>query len=531
MHAVLVVSYALVIQFLTMVVTRSVTINFFVLLLMVVAFAVTMAVVGFRGGFIKQKLETVYLYDVRVALFTKMVHQPVGRILTQQVGNSVAQLTNQLELLRTNYLSAMLEMMSLALQFGLAFGYALFLNGGLAITILLLEIPAVLVPILAKNILAKAKTPVITQMAHYTATMTNWVQGLTTIKNFGRESTFTRLHEQEAQALTAAEQHDILIRKIIAGLSALSGDAVYLGTWLIGTYLVLHRQLGVPQLMAFAQLSVSISFPVEALTDMLTELLGGRQLFARYQKQLTADMPLAKLITAPTAPAQSFLAFDHVSVAAADKEILHDINLHFQAKDRVVVVGESGAGKSTLVNTIFGYQSQVSGRVFVAGVPVSSSTAQFVTDAIGFQSQKTFIFDASVRDNLTLFDDQVSEAAIMHVLAAVHLDTWVVNQPAGLATLIGTSGNELSGGERQRLALARNLLKPKHFLVLDELTSGLDQQHAKMVEQVLFSLPMGFMLITHQFDAELLQQADYVVQIKQHQAKVLSPAAIQALLS
>ena len=508
LHALITISYAKVIEFLTQVITGKVQIAFGYLVVFCLAFASLTALINVIGGYFKGRVINGAMQHLRQQVFGHFI--TATDLKDETVGAKVSYLTAKADVIEQNYIGSFVMGLSLCCQLLLALGFAFAINVPLTVMVLVLEVPAVLLPFLSQDRLKRAKAPVLRQLESYTATVTNWLSGLTVIRNFGREQLFHQRHAVQTTALNAAQNQDVLIRKIISGWSQFFSDLVYLGTWLIGGLFVLRYGLSFAAFIGFTQLSSAISFPLEMASDVFTDYFGGRRAYLEFVPLLSAKATFHPRYPVLLTTTSNFITYDHATIADQQQPLLENVTLNVDRREKIIVIGESGTGKSTLINTLFGEHQLTAGTITVNGQPLSTLTTGDVPSLIGFQEQSTFIFDGTVADNLTLFKTGYTTQQLMTALKMAGLTA----TPAFLKTSVSTTGSRLSGGERQRIGLARNLLAAKPFMIFDELSSGLDKATASALEQRLFSLDVGFIYITHNYDTDLLRQADRVLCVK-----------------
>ncbi len=162
-----------------------------------------------------------------------------------------------------------------------------------------------------------------------------------------------------------------------------------------------------------------------------------------------------------------------------------DISLQAQPGETIALVGPTGAGKSTLLHLIARFYEPDSGRILLDGHPLSDLSKEWLRDHLGYVTQESFLFNATLRDNLLLARPDASDTEIRAALDAANALGFVEELPEGLDTLAGERGTRFSGGERQRLSIARALLRNPPILLLDEATSALDNRTEKLVQQAL----------------------------------------------
>jgi len=198
-------------------------------------------------------------------------------------------------------------------------------------------------------------------------------------------------------------------------------------------------------------------------------------------------------------PLSSGVEVDDVSFAYQESTpVLTGVSLEIPSRTMVAIVGASGAGKTTLLDLIMGLMLPDSGVIRLDGRELTESLMQSMRRWIGYVGQDTFLFNASVRENLLWGAPEADETAIEQVLRTVRAE-FVHDLPNGLDTPVGDRGGLLSGGQRQRLSLARALLREPHFLVLDEATSALDMDNESRIMRAVNDLrgAMTILIVSH----------------------------------
>jgi ATP-binding cassette, subfamily B, bacterial MsbA len=185
------------------------------------------------------------------------------------------------------------------------------------------------------------------------------------------------------------------------------------------------------------------------------------------------------------------VCFSYEGNGQAAREILRDVNLEVKAGEILALVGSSGAGKSTLVHLIPRFFDVTSGRLLIDGHDVREITLASLRSQIGIVTQETVLFNDTVRNNIAYGQPGVPQKAVEAAARAALAHDFIMELPAGYATVIGERGVRLSGGERQRIAVARALLKNAPILILDEATSALDSESEALVQSALQNLMAG----------------------------------------
>ncbi len=178
---------------------------------------------------------------------------------------------------------------------------------------------------------------------------------------------------------------------------------------------------------------------------------------------------------------------------------------------KTALVGETGSGKTTCAYLVARLYDATEGSVAIDGIDVRELTFESLTSAVGVVSQETYLFHASVRENLrfakpTATDEEVEDAA-----RAAQIHELVASLPEGYETVVGERGYRFSGGEKQRIAIARTILRNPPVLVLDEATSSLDTQTERLVQEALERLSEGRTTIAIAHRLSTVRDADQIV--------------------
>ncbi|MGD9647820.1 MAG: ABC transporter ATP-binding protein, partial [Pirellulales bacterium] len=194
--------------------------------------------------------------------------------------------------------------------------------------------------------------------------------------------------------------------------------------------------------------------------------------------------------------------------------VLEDVSLRVPAGQTVAIVGESGCGKSTLLKLLLRFHSPNQGQILLDGTDLRDFDLTSVRDRCGMVTQDTFVFDATIRENISLGAPQASLAEVVAAARSAGLDEFINSLPQRYDTIVGERGANLSGGQRQRLAIARALVNRPDVLVFDEATSQLDTTTERHIQDNLRTALAGqtVILVAHRLstvrDADLIYVLD-----------------------
>ena len=168
--------------------------------------------------------------------------------------------------------------------------------------------------------------------------------------------------------------------------------------------------------------------------------------------------------------------FENVSFAHGDLPVIRDVTFEIPARQITVLQGPSGTGKTTIIDLLCGLHSPDSGRITIDGVDLNDIDMGAWRQMIGYVPQELNLLHGSIRENVTLGDETISDERVLDALAQAGASEFVASLPDGLSTDVGSMGGKLSGGQRQRISIARALVIEPAMLILDEVTSALDPE-------------------------------------------------------
>jgi len=192
-----------------------------------------------------------------------------------------------------------------------------------------------------------------------------------------------------------------------------------------------------------------------------------------------------------------------------DRLVLDNISLEINSGQKVAFVGLSGSGKSTLINLLLGLYEVPDQKIKIDGQDINEIKKESLRDLFSLVSQDIFLFNDTIRENLTVGHD-ISEDELIQALEVAYANEFVSKLPSGLDTNIGDSGLKLSGGQRQRLTIARAFLRNSPILLFDEATSALDNESEKMVQQALERLSSNKTVIAVAHRLSTIQDYDMI---------------------
>ncbi len=412
-------------------------------------------------------------------------------------------MTNQLDMIEESYFKIWFSVFTELFEFVVSIVLLSFISPWLTLFVLLTTAIQMIVPKVMSPLIAKKKLEQAEAAEEFTVTATEHLNGFDLLRSF-------QLGAKSLQAITAANSRwesakyrSRLLTSVARLLSFAFGQIIYVGIYFFGALLTILGQMTIGTMIAASQLVVYVASPLQSLNDDITEIRSAKEIISKLRSVLNyAQEAKAPTVDIPTK--HEGIQIEHVTFAYEDAAILRDVCVSIERGEKYLLCGPSGAGKSTLIQLITGALRPDEGRICVDGIDInnfdSGQYARFVLQC----SQNTFLFNASLKDNVTLFNDHFTDEEVIKVLKNVGLEYIFERFEDGLDEIIAQGGHELSGGERQKIALARMELYDPPVVIFDESFANIDLDAAKKLIEYVVSKPRRtVILIAHQLSDEL----------------------------
>ncbi len=427
--------------------------------------------------------------------------------LMSRITNDVTRIQGSVTFVITTMVRDFFTMVSLA-------AVMIYMDWFLAI-IALLVFPVCMLPLVKLGrMLRKVSTKSQESMARINVSLHETIGGVRIVKGFCREEFEGRRFADEAFTQFKLRIKDVAIRAIGSPLMEFLGGCAIVAILYYGGNQVIKDTSTLGTFSAFLASTLLLYEPVKRLSNIWNELQSGlaaaTRIYAIIDTPTEVEADLSAQATPPTVKRK--IEFRDVSFAYQEgRPVLNHINLSVPAGSILALVGNSGGGKSTLVNLLPRFYEITEGAILFDGQDTKGYTLHALRSQLAIVTQQTFLFNDTVRANISYGRPEASEEEILAAAEAAYASEFIQKLPQGLDSIIGEAGVLLSGGERQRISIARALLADRPILILDEATSSLDTQSEMYVQKALENLMRGrtTFVIAHRLST--VRRADHIV--------------------
>ncbi|MBQ5310641.1 MAG: ABC transporter ATP-binding protein [Oscillospiraceae bacterium] len=461
----------------------------------------------FQSLFVKRAL-----VQYKEFAFRKLTEKSISAFRSEDPSTYLSALTNDIVSIENDLLAQLFTFISRSVTFAAAIVMMLCSSVTLtliaAVSLILPLIPSVI----AGGRLKSAEQRVSDANKGFTGVLGDCLNGFSTVKSFRADEEIIKLFSESNNRLENIRMSKRRLRQTMYMLGNIMGGSSQLVVFIIGTYLALRTpDITAGTVLMFINLMGNMIFPV---TELPALIASRRAAFALSDK--LADALERNTVSGGEKMEHlgQGICLENVSFGYdEDKEVLHDISAEFEAGKAYAIVGGSGSGKSTLLDLIMAGSSSYKGNILLDGKELRQIEVSSLYDLVSVIQQNVFVFNASIKDNITMFGDFARETFERAVRSA-HLDKLIGDN--GEDHLCGTNGCSLSGGEKQRISIARSLLKNSSVLLADEATAALDARTAYQVSGEILDLKgITRIVVTHSLEQALLRRYDSILVMKE----------------
>lgn len=486
----------------------------------------------FLSYYILNPLKNRVVNELRVEMYNKMLHLPIGYFTEKRKGDLISRITNDISEVETSVVGTLEGWVRDPLTILINFGVLFYISPRLTFFIL------VFIPVIGFVIgritrsLKKQSQEVATKHGESISVLDETLSGLRVIKAFNVEALLKRRFFKVNDELLTAKNHIGYRRDLASPLSEFMGVLIFCGILWFGGQLVLKKQIGLDPsvFLAYLALFYNIINPVKTLSTSFSNMRKGTAAIERIEEVLKTPITVDDNVNGrQIASFNDKIEFRNVRFAYDDAVILDNINLTIEKGKTVALVGSSGAGKSTLADLVPRFHDVTSGEVLIDGINIKDYSLRSVRGLMSIVTQEPILFNDSIANNIRLGKEDASEEEIMQAAKIANAHSFITHKEQGYATNIGDRGSKLSGGERQRLTIARAVVKNPPILILDEATSSLDTESERLVQDAINNMMQNRTSIVIAHRLSTIRHADEIIVLQK--GKIVERGTHEQLLT
>ncbi len=503
------------------------------------------AVVLFRGLFAfgerysMEYLAQKVIYDLRNALYDHLQRLSFSFYDHAVTGQLMSRVTGDVETLRRFLGFGLINLVSNVLTLSAVLVVLFSLHWRLALVSLVTAPPAAVIVATFSRRVRPKYLAIQQQLAAITTRLQENLSGVRVVRAFAREEDEEERFDSENLGYLRRHLEAVRLWAFFFPLmNFITGAGTALLIWYGGREVILGR-LSLGSLVAFNSFLLMLIMPLRMLGWIVNlsqrAQAAGQRIFEILDTEPEVkDLPGAR----PLGRVRGEVVFENVSFSYGgppvawlaragegtggrrtpadggtrrEAPVVHDINLRVRPGETVALLGATGSGKSTLVNLIPRFYDPTAGRVLVDGTDVREVTLGSLRRQIGVVLQDTFLFSASIRENIAYGRPEATLEEVRRAARAAEIDDFIMTLPQGYDTVVGERGVGLSGGQKQRVAIARALLMDPRILILDDCTSSVDTETEQAIQRALARLMKGRTTFVIAQRLTTLRQADRIV--------------------
>lgn len=478
------------------------------LLLMAVIYAAVYFATVLCANFARNRFVRRALIQYKAYVFQKITEKSIRSFSEENTSRYISALTNDVTSIEQNRLRAIFLFAARTLWFFGALGMMFWYDWSMTLVVIGLCMLPVLVSVAFGGRLVREEKAVSDRNEGFVGMVKDLLSGFTVIKSFKSEREVEKLFSEENTQLEQKKYRRQMTAATIDVFSYGAGALVQFGVFFYGAYLAVSGRITAGVVVAFVQLMNYVLTPVQTLPN----------LFASFK---AADGLIDKIADAVESNAGRTGTYyknelqDGIQIRGLTfcyepgVPVLRDVNITFEVGKSYAIVGSSGSGKSTLLHLLLGSFDNYEGEVLFDGHELREISSEALYDILSIIQQNVFVFDSSIRNNITMFRD-FDDAQVQDAIEKAGLAAFL--RERGDDYQCGENGIGLSGGQRQRISIARCLIRKTPVLLMDEATAALDTETAFAVTSSILDITkLTRIIVTHQLEEKLLARYDEII--------------------
>lgn len=451
--------------------------------------------------------------NIRNDVYKKLMQLPISFFSDEKKGDLMSKMSNDVMVVEGGMI-AFQRMLREPFQIIIFLFGLFFIHWQLTlIVLLLLPLTALFVSVIRKGLKRTSKKAQ-DQLGEVLSVVEESVSAMKVIKGFAVEETFLNNFKSFNQRFFVLRNRQVRKQMAASPVSETIGIAVFALVMFVGGKMVFGGEdsLSGATLITFLLFMWGLLAPIKTLIGAINSLQVTWVSMDRLDEILEAPVQVEEAEKGEKInDIKEGIQINNVAFKYDEEEVIKGLSLNIEKGKTVALVGHSGSGKSTLADLIPRYHNVSGGEILIDGKNIQDLDIHSLRRLTGIVTQDSILFNDSVRNNLSLGKDGITEEQFQQALKIANAFDFVNELENGIDTVIGERGGKLSGGQRQRLCIARAVLQNPPLLILDEATSALDTESEKLVQEALERIMQGRTAIVIAHRLSTIKNADIIV--------------------
>lgn len=454
------------------------------------------------------------ILDVRLQAFDKILALDYQAFSKKSKDVYVSNLINDVNLFEQNFFLKLLNIIFMGGTYVVMMLILFFLDLKFGLAIFLVSVAIYFVTRTFENKTVSLQQEVSDQNETFTVEVSNTLNGMEILKLNGIEDTFLKKTLKSVNRIEWKKLYFDVFTQGQRSLSMFLGTICFVG---ILVYLMYRVRMGMTiiQMTFMIQIANSCIWPLQNIVPLINELKSSLKIYEKIAKPIELEEVCKGT---EVFDFKEGIEVKGLTYAYDGREVFKDVSFTLEKGKKYLLKGASGSGKSTLMKVLSKIYNDYNGEILVDGMPYKSISDQSFNERVSFVYQDVFLFEDTLKNNITLFESGTSEN-VMRAVALAGLSEFVENHKEGVEQCISENGKNLSGGERQRISIARAIYKSADLLFADEATSSLNHDLGMQIEAALLALPCTVLSVSHRYYEGVSEQYDYVLCIENNRVQ------------